>query len=271
MSLTGPAAMNHHTVGEGTPLLLVHGFTVDHRLLTPLDEVFTSASPWQRIYVDLPGFGRSPRVPYPASADAIADCLLRFVDREIGDRRFAVLGNSFGGQLARHLVAERPDQVLGLGLLCPMVVPHGRRSLPAQTVVEREPGLLARLTPEEAAEFTAVAVRQTSAGWDRFRQHALPGIVAHDREAAAELLERYTLAVTPETRFPTFDGPSVLITARQDHVVGWQDSLGLLASYPRMASAIVEGAGHNAHLERPAVINALVADWLDRVTASLAG
>jgi hypothetical protein len=64
-------------------------------------------------------------------------------------------------------------------------------------------------------------------------------------------------------RFGSHDGRHLLVAGRQDHLVGWQDQLELLEHYPRMTYAAVDGAGHNVHLDQPAVVHGLLGGWLD--------
>ena len=45
--------------GSGVPLVAVHGNGVDHRLLLALDDCFAQGGDWERIYLDLPGFGET--------------------------------------------------------------------------------------------------------------------------------------------------------------------------------------------------------------------
>ena len=56
------------TEGDGLPVVFVHGMGVDHRSLMLLDEAFlcpesgaAATRLLKRIYLDLPGFGRTPR------------------------------------------------------------------------------------------------------------------------------------------------------------------------------------------------------------------
>jgi pimeloyl-ACP methyl ester carboxylesterase len=249
--------------GVGTPVLMVHGFTVDHRLLLPLEPAFAGRTGWRRVYVDLPGSGRSPRSPGPVTADAMADRLMTFVDERFGSEPFAIVGISFGGQLARHVVAELGDQVLGMCLFAPTVRPAGQRDLPDRQVLARDGELLASLDPDDRAVFSQVAVWQDRAGWTAFRDHVLPGIRVHHRGDAEELARAFMLSVTPETRFATHSGAHLLVTGRQDHLVGWQDQLTLLEHYPHMTYAALDGAGHNVHLDQAEPVDALFADWLD--------
>ncbi|WP_159054700.1 alpha/beta fold hydrolase [Streptomyces dysideae] len=136
-------------------------------------------------------------------------------------------------------------------------------------MLTRDEALLASLDPADREVFASIAVHQDEAGWTAFRDHVLPGIRAHHREDAAALLKAYMLTQTPEARFGTHAGPHLLVTGRQDHLVGRRDQWELLEHYPRMTYAAVDGAGHNVHLDRPAIVQGLSGDWLDSLTADV--
>jgi pimeloyl-ACP methyl ester carboxylesterase len=250
------------TRGDGPPVLLVHGFGLDHRLMTPLDATVAAAGR-RRVYVDLPGSGRSADVP-AATSDDVLDALTEHVAAELGAEPFAIVGASYGGLLARGLAARLGDQVTGLALLCP-VVGADVRDVPPQHVASEDPALLATLDPREAAEFAYMAVVQSPATWALFRDHVLPGMRAANPATLAAVRSRYALSRPPEADGWTFDGPTAVITGRHDHVVGYRDAFGLLPHYPRATYAVLDDAGHNAHFEQPAVVSALLREWLDRV------
>jgi pimeloyl-ACP methyl ester carboxylesterase len=257
--------MYRTTRGEGRPLLLVHGFGVDHRLLTPLDASIAAAGGWRRVYVDLPGMGRSADVPVGGTDEVLA-AVEAVVAEEIGTEPFAVLGQSYGGALARALAARFPAQVAGLGLLCPVV--SEVRDLPPQRVTRPDPVLMASLDPADRAEFADTAVVQSPETWALFRDHVLPGIRAANPATLARIRARYPLPLTPE-QGAAYPGPTLLITARHDHAVGYRDAFALLDHYPRATAVVLDEAGHNAHLEQPALVDALVREWLDRVASEL--
>jgi len=250
------------TRGDGPPVLLVHGFGLDHRFMTPLDDTI-AATGRRRLYVDLPGSGRSADVP-ASSSDDVLDALVDLVATELGTEPFAVVGASYGGLMARALAARLGDQVTGLALLCP-VVDADVRDVPPPHVAVADPALLATLDPGEAAEFAYMAVVQSPATWALFRDHVLPGMRAADGSTLAAVRSRYALTHGPEDDDRTFDQPTVVVTGRHDHVVGYRDAMGLLARYPRATFAVLADAGHNAQLEQPALVSALLTEWLDRV------
>jgi pimeloyl-ACP methyl ester carboxylesterase len=75
----------------------------------------------------------------------------------------------------------------------------------------------------------------------------------------------YAFAVDVDRDAPPFDGPALIVLGRQDSVVGYRDALGLVDRFRRATVAVVDTAGHNLMSERPAVLAALVDDWLARV------
>lgn len=259
--------MHSVTHGEGTPLLMIHGFCVDHRLLLSLEPVFAANDGWQRVYVDLPGMGQSPAGPDIHGAEAVAARISAFIKETFGTRPFAVLGNSFGGLMARRVVSDFGEQVLGLALLCPVVfASHADRTVPARTVLHRDPAVTESLDPEDAKDYSDIAVIESQGNWELFRDYALPGLRAFDRRAIGRIAARYALDSQPEAT--EYLGPTIIITGRQDHVVGYRDAFELLEYYPRATISVIDGAGHNAHLDQPDVVHALLEEWLNRVAMS---
>jgi pimeloyl-ACP methyl ester carboxylesterase len=252
--------------GSGTPILIIHGFCVDHHLLLGLDSVFALEGQWRRVYVDLPGMGKSPAGPEIDSADAVAEAVASFARTTFGNERFAVLGNSFGGMIARHIVAEFGDRVLGLALLCPVAVAdHGSRIVPSQTVLQKDQTLLASINSVDAADYEAMAVVQSPENWSRFRESVLPGLRSYDQAAIQRISSSYALSIEPENRSPKFQRPTVIVTGRQDHVVGFQDQIALSDHYVQSTVAVLDRAGHNVHLDQPGLTGVLLGEWLVRM------
>ncbi|MET8677218.1 alpha/beta fold hydrolase [Streptomyces sp. NPDC004647] len=146
----------------------------------PLEPVFAERDGWRRLYVDLPGSGCSPRLSGPVTAEAMGEAVLRFVDKVIGDEPFAVVVISYGGQLARHVVAERGTQVLGAALIAPLVKPSGEREVPEREVFTRDEALLESLDPADREVFAGIAVHQDETGLERVpRPRACPCRKSH--------------------------------------------------------------------------------------------
>ncbi|MBO1419745.1 alpha/beta fold hydrolase [Streptomyces sp. FH025] len=259
------SAIRHTAFGDGTPLVLIHGYTVDHRVLLPLEPAFADRPGWRRLYLDLPGHGASPRLSGPTSAAALAEAVFAWIDAELGGRPFAVVGQSFGGQLARAVTARYGEQVLGSALLVPVVGWGEDRTLPAQTVLERDRELFDRLPAAERELFEYTTARLDKRNWELFEQYVLPGWRVHDRAAAAELEADFMLPHWPERQAPEHRGRHLLVTTRQDALVGWHDQLALLDHYPRMAATVLDGAGHNPQVEHAEAVRGPFGAWLDEL------
>ncbi|MDN3482882.1 alpha/beta hydrolase [Arthrobacter sp. APC 3897] len=254
-------------LGKGRPLVVIHGFGVDHRIMLPLEDAL-DGSGWQRIYIDLPWAAGNADGDV-TSANHVAQGALNDIYEHLGDRSFAVIGNSFGGMIARHIAHELRDQVLGLATLAGVFEPdHQERSLPRRLVVREDPAVLA-LAGQARNDYEEMTVVQSEATLKAFTRYALPGL----RQANQAILERvaaeYALPVEPEIAHPApFEAPSLHLFGRQDHVTGYEDGWKLRDHYVRGTFAVLDAAGHNAHLERPDLTAALVQDWLVRTSAS---
>lgn len=115
--------------GSGIPIVLLHGLSIDHRMMLPIDPIVAATGPWQRYYVDLPGHGRSAAVA-PMTIGHIVDVVATHLRAALRGGRFAVIGASFGGAVAIALTEMFGDRVLGSALLAPAVLPRRLRTLP---------------------------------------------------------------------------------------------------------------------------------------------
>ncbi len=260
--------IHYEAAGAGTPVLMIHGFSLDHRSMEAcMEPVFSRRSEgWMRLYPDLPGMGESPAPSWQGSSDKMLQVLLSFIDEVIPGRRFLLAGDSYGGYLARGILNRRPDLVEGLLLLCPVILaPAADRDLPPLTAIVRDEGLLSRLSEEERSGFTATTVVQTEDTWARFHRSILPAVAAGNREFLEGLHgESYSFRFDVDDLRRPFLAPCLFLLGRQDSVVGYRDAWKLLVHYPRATFAILDRAGHSLEMEQEALFQALVGDWLDR-------
>lgn len=107
--------LNYRIIGEGFPLLLIHGWGVSFTIWRDLAPLL---SPHYKLIIpELPGIGQSPLPPsgpyYDASAAALEN--LRMA---LGIPRWHVLGYSMGGWTARAYARNWPTTVDHLVFLC---------------------------------------------------------------------------------------------------------------------------------------------------------
>ena len=252
----GDVPVHYVEHGEGLPVLTLHGAGVDHReVMGCLEPVFDVCTGYRRIYPDLPGMGRTPAPETIRGADDVLDVLLGFIDGVIGDQPLLVVGHSAGGYYAQAIASQRPEQVIGLALLCPLLA--GIHDVPEREVVYGSGSL-------GDAEFRDYFTVQTAETLDRYERYVEPAARLADQRALARIGERWELTKRPQEKGP-YRFPTLLVTGRQDSTVGYARAWELLEHYPRASFAVLDRAGHALPHEQPGLIRALVTEWLDRV------
>ncbi|MDW4511672.1 alpha/beta hydrolase [Priestia megaterium] len=255
----------HKVIGDGYPIVMLHGWTLDHQvMLNAMEPLFEKRSHWKRIYIDLPGMGNSEPQLSIQNSDNILEAILRLLDEIIPDQQFIVCGNSYGGYIARGIVRSRQDKVRGLLLMAPLIIPeYDERVVPQQTVLKKDNDLISRLSPEEADEFCSMGVVQGQTEWERFQNEILLPSKQTNHEFVNSIRQNgygFTFDISFKLEHPT-----LIITGRQDNVVGYQDAWQLIEDYPRATFAVLDMAGHNLQIEQTDVFNVLVHNWLNRL------
>lgn len=258
--------LHHVTYGSGRPVLLLHGVTLDHRHMAETWEpIFAGAPGWQRIYVDMPGHGRSAGGEAIASNSDILDAVLAFVQEVCGEAQIAVIGESRGSYIAQGLAHLRPDLVSGLGLIVPGGWPGSASArFPAQQTLRPAPHLRAEVPEERRARFDWLVV-QNATILDQTRRTKWAATGAADAGVVARTTENFFFPFDVHTPEVPFAGPSLIVAGRQDHVSGYADAMEGLEAYPRATLAVLDTAGHAAAWERPALFEAMAHDWLERL------
>ncbi|WP_406234405.1 alpha/beta fold hydrolase [Nocardia sp. NBC_01009] len=95
-------ALNHHRVGAGEPLVLVHGIGSRWQVWEPI--IDNLAESFEVIAVDLPGFAGSAPLAH-TTVDTLTDALADFLAAE-GIQRPHLAGNSMGGLITLNLGAR---------------------------------------------------------------------------------------------------------------------------------------------------------------------
>jgi 2-succinyl-6-hydroxy-2,4-cyclohexadiene-1-carboxylate synthase len=248
-----PQSMLHAEVtGRGPRIVLVHGFAQTRDCWGPLlDDLVTDHEVCR---VDAPGHGRS----------STFHAGLRTGARLIADQggRAAYLGYSMGGRLALHLALAYPelvDRLVLIGATAGIEDPGERAARQ-----EADEAMAQRLECDGVEAFVETWLDQPLfaglAPWARFRDERRENTV----EGLAESLRQAgTGAQDPLwDRLHRLDMP-VLVTAGERDAKFAALAHRLAGSIGANAEvAIIEGAGHAVHLERPAEFIAALRAWL---------
>lgn len=255
----------HKVIGEGYPIVMLHGWTLDHQVMFhAFEPIFKKQNGFKRIYIDFPGMGQSESQSSIKNSDDILEAVLRLLDEIIPNQPFILCGYSYGGYIARGIVHLRKKQVRGLLLMAPMTIPESdKRNVPQQMIIKSDNNLISSLSPKDADEFGSMAVIQGQAEWERFRDEILIPSKQTNYEFLDEIRQNgygFSFNISSE-----FEYPALVITGRQDNVVGYHDAWSLIEHYPRATFAVLDMAGHNLQIEQPDIFNALVHNWLERI------
>ncbi len=269
---TDKATIDYEEHGEGRPILLLHGWTMDRRVeIFDYEKIFATRLGWRRIYPDLPGMGRSMAKAGLFGQDDVLEALLAFIDRVLPDGRFALAGTSLGAYLARAVAARRRSRIAGLLLRVPCIFAEdARRTLPPFQAVVADDAFMAALDADDRAYLGDLLI-QTPAYAEALKRKR-DAVVEPAIQATAPIAndirtdpERYGFSFDLIEAEKTFDEPTLIIAGRRDTTVGYRDAWSILDSYPRATFVALDRADHGWPMETPNLLPALIDDWLARI------
>jgi pimeloyl-ACP methyl ester carboxylesterase len=268
---TAKGAIHYHDVGEGEPVIMIHGsgpgvsgwanfegnlaaFSQRHRCLVP----------------DLPGFGRSEASgehPLVHGQDAI----LRFLD-ELGLDRVAIVGNSLGGGVGAKFAAAHPDRITKLvsigGIGINLLGPAPSEGIKLLVAFVEDP------TRERLVEWMESMVFDAGILTDDLIERRLAQ--ATRPEIAAEARKMYSRAGLPMIRqslngigasttiehLARIEAPTLLLWGRDDRVSPLDMALVPMRLIPKCELHVFYDCGHWVMIERRAEFERTVLAYL---------
>lgn len=227
--------------GEGTPLVLLHGYPLDHHLwdeIVPLLE-----DRFDLILPDLRGFGASSTVDSFYAMEDFASDVAGLLD-QLGVEKAALAGHSMGGYVALAFARLFPGRVRGLALVASQVLadPLDRKEArykSAAEVAEHGTGsVVEAMTPK----FTSDKKLQAFARQSMEKQP--PAAYIGALKAMAERVDSTPL-------LSSFTFPVVLIHGDADQLIPIDRAREVKAALPQAQLVEISGAGHMPMLEDP--------------------
>lgn len=248
-------------VGAGPPVVLVHGFALDHRMWDDITPAL--ARDHTVITYDCRGFGESAEFDH-VTAYTHADDLLALL-AHLGLQRAALVGLSFGGGVVLKTALRAPESVTQLVLVDAVLggVPWDEESLRASEAVDlavRDGGVAAGrrawcahplFTP--ANERPDLAARLVEMA-DGYPGHHWLGTDPHRSESGAR----------PIDVLDTITMPTTVIVGDRDVPCFIEMAQVLAGGIPGARLVNIPGAGHMTPMEAPtAVLRALQEAFAD--------
>ncbi len=261
------AEVNYAEIGEGEPILFVHGLGGCWR--NWLENLPYFGRSHRAIALDLPGFGHSPMPSWTIDMPAYGRLIHDFCEKLGIERVAAIVGNSMGGFVSTEAVIEEPSRFDRLVLVSAAGISfaeaEGRR-------------LEAMVSTFEAAVPFLSGAREFWLSRPRTRNLAFGRVFRYPNGVRPELLAEQ---MEPGIRAPGFpdairaiggydtrhrlgeiEVPTMVVWGLSDHIVPVEAAIGYHRLIDGSRLEIFERTGHVPQMERPARFNALVDEFL---------
>ncbi len=247
----------YQVAGQGTPLLLIHGYPLSGALFSRVRDAL--AAHYRVITIDLRGYGKSTAPGVPDTIAIYAQDALAVLD-SLGIQRAIVGGMSMGGPIALEMYQRAPNRFQGLILI--------------------DTNAFAA-TPAEAGEERGFADMSRQGGAAALVPLLLPIMLTGDTRAHQPQLVQYLTAVITAATTDAAVGGALALATRPDYtallgqisvptliIVGQEDPLYpfeiaqmMQQKIPNSTLTIIPGGAHATIFEVPQLAAKAILDW----------
>jgi non-heme chloroperoxidase len=268
LTVVTPDAATVHvlTVGEGRPVVFLHGFALTAEAWLPQLAAVAGAG-HRAIAYDARGHGASSTGFRGFSRELLADDLAAVLEGlDLHDA--VVVGHSLGGVTVQVLAERRPElvaeRVAALVLVATTSRGLARGNKAVATVGRRVAGAIPRLSGALSHDDLGFWVTSWGLGRD-----LSPDLVERTRAmlratAPATLLDgsRALVDFDLDAHLATIAVPTLVVAGRADRVLLPGESRRIADRIPRSRLVVLPRAGHLPHLEQPDAFNAVLLEFL---------
>ena len=227
--------------GEGIPLVLIHGYPLDHSIWDPLAPFLEHQ--FDLIVPDLRGFGESEAMSADNSiVDYASDIAGLLTHLKI--RKAYVAGHSMGGYAALAFAREYEERVSGLAMISSQMAadPPDRKEARYAT---------AKQVTEQGVGSVAEAMAPKLSVEQHWQAYARDLILRQSPAGVASAL--YAMAGRPDSSeiFAALPFPVVIVHGGADELIPVQKGRDMKAALPAAHYVELPGAGHLPMMEQP--------------------
>lgn len=245
---------NYIRKGSGDALVMVHGFLGGAPLWgSQIDEL---SQHFDVIVPELCGYGDNCDRESVDTITGFAEEVLALL-AQLGVERFNLMGHSMGGMIVQQMSAIAPDKISNL--ICFGTGPKGvmpDRFEPISVSREKFINNGVALTAKQIASNWFVDAEQASGyelcvklGARVSERTALSGLTAMEAWDGTAALAEIKL-------------PTLVLWGDSDKSYKWAQPQALWNGIENSQLAVLPNSGHNAHMEKPTLFNAIVKDFL---------
>lgn len=258
---THGTTIEYDDVGNGMPLLLIHGFPLDRSLWRSQIEGLQSAA--RVVAPDLRGFGQSGDAPETMTMDEYAADLKALLDA-LNVKQAVVCGLSMGGYIALAFLARYPGMLKGLILANTRAGADSEQAREARyanaqkAFDEGVPAIAEGMLPKMLTEATR-ANRDSLTAYIR-------SMMAHQPAKGVAAALR-GMAVRPDrtSMLAAINLPTLIITGSADTLIPPGESEAMAKAIPGSKLVVVPDVAHLSNVENPDAFNDAVREFMGKV------
>ena len=225
--------------GKGSPLVLLHGYPLDHRLWD--DVIPLLENQFDIILPDLRGFGESTTVDSFYTMEDMASDIAGLLDY-LGIQKTAIAGHSMGGYVALAFARLYPERVTGLGLVSSQVL--------ADTPAKREDRFKTAAEVAENGPASIVeAMTPKFTNDPRLQEFARSSMELQQPAAYIGTLKAMGERVDSTPLLESINYPVVIVHGDSDSLVPIDRAREVKAALPNAYLVEISGAGHMPMME----------------------
>lgn len=235
-------------------LVFVHGYFGGSPQWS--EQVKAFSDDFQVITPDLPGFGLNDKMQAPETINGLAQYVLDELDKMSVDR-FHLVGHSMGGMIVQEMTSLAPERVDKLVLYGTGAI--GMLPGRFETIEESRRRL--------QADGVKVTGRRIAATW--FLEGEISPVY-EDCAAIAEMAQQQAALSCLSAMenwsgvlsLPRIESPTLVLWGDGDRAYEWRQIERLWQEIETSNLAVIPGCSHAVHLEKPALFNSMLHDFL---------
>ncbi|EKQ54495.1 MAG: putative hydrolase or acyltransferase of alpha/beta superfamily [Methanobacterium sp. Maddingley MBC34] len=256
--LPGNLNLHYLELGEGNPVMLIHGMGSDHTVWDGLIPLLKEN--YQVIAMDLRGHGHSSKTPGPYSMELFAEDIYLFL-KSLNIEQAHFMGHSMGGVILQELAVRYPERFQSLTLISSFayIDPPLKEILINLKKIIIEKGYKA---------FFDACLELTNT----------PEFIKENRELFSKIRDENARVCSVSSIVDTIDAcldvnirdsirdirtPTLVIAGGEDVFTHTYHGIKIHESIPNSKMEIVEGGCHNLLVEKPVETYSVIKRFLD--------
>ena len=232
--------INYQIIGEGRPLLILHGWGSRGDNWEKVGELLAKSG-ISVIIPDLPGFGQSDKPSKAWNLDDYCDFVEEFV-KVLNLDKFYLLGHSFGGSLAIKFCLQHPEKVVKLSLVSAACIRK-------KTFKNKFFKFLSKFLKIKTPFLRKVFYRKSD-------YLSVEGVM---KETYLKIIKQDLSDILPQIQIP-----AVIIWGEKDNITRLNDAKIINQKIKDSKLEIISNVGHDLNLKTPEKLAEIVVNELNR-------